>query len=71
MKEKDLVFLPTRKKEKRKADPHCTHLQITQANLQTKICKRVQFLPTLKERHQELIKRFSDNQQTIYFCEQK
>ena len=25
MKEKDLVFLPTRKKEKRKADPHLAH----------------------------------------------
>lgn len=24
---------------------HCTHLQIAQANTQTKICKRVQFLP--------------------------
>jgi len=24
---------------------HCTHLQIAQANAQTKICKRVQFLP--------------------------
>ncbi|MBN1968185.1 MAG: hypothetical protein JW870_02345 [Candidatus Delongbacteria bacterium] len=28
---------------------HCTHLQIAQADPQTKICKRVQFLPTLKE----------------------
>ncbi len=27
---------------------NCTHLQIAQANAQTKICKRVQFLPTLK-----------------------
>jgi len=27
---------------------HCTHLQIAQANPQTEICKRVQFLPTLK-----------------------
>ena len=25
---------------------HCTHLQIAQADTQTKICKRVQFLPT-------------------------
>jgi len=25
---------------------HCTHLQIAQANLKTKICKRMQFLPT-------------------------
>jgi hypothetical protein len=28
---------------------HCTHLQIAQADAQTKICKRVQFLPTLKK----------------------
>jgi hypothetical protein len=28
---------------------HCTHLQIAQTNAQTKICKRVQFLPSLKE----------------------
>lgn len=27
---------------------HCTHLQIAQADAQTKICKRVQFLPTHK-----------------------
>jgi len=26
---------------------HCTHLQIAQADPQTKICKRVQSLPTL------------------------
>jgi len=32
----------------REANPHCTHLQITPANAQTKICNRVQFLPTLK-----------------------
>jgi hypothetical protein len=25
------------------ASAHCTHLQIAQANAQTKICKRVQF----------------------------
>lgn len=25
------------------AHPHCTHLQIAQADTQTKICKRVQF----------------------------
>jgi hypothetical protein len=30
------------------AHAHCTHLQIAQAYPQTKICKRVQFLPTLK-----------------------
>jgi hypothetical protein len=30
----------------REAHTHCTHLQITQTNPQTKICKRVQFLPT-------------------------
>jgi hypothetical protein len=30
-----------------KANAHCTHLQITRAYTQTKICKRVQFLPTL------------------------
>ncbi|WP_114438144.1 hypothetical protein [Marinilabilia salmonicolor] len=29
------------------AHAHCTHLQIAQAVAQTKICKRVQFLPTL------------------------
>jgi len=34
----------------RVATAHCTHLQIAQADLQTKICKRVQFLPTLKGR---------------------
>jgi len=28
------------------AHAHCTHLQIAQADPQTKICKRVQFLPT-------------------------
>jgi hypothetical protein len=27
------------------ATAHCTHLQIAQADPQTKICKRVQFLP--------------------------
>jgi len=27
----------------REAHAHCTHLQITQADTQTKICKRVQF----------------------------
>jgi len=31
----------------REASAHCTHLQIAQADAQTKICKRVQFLPTL------------------------
>ncbi|MCG6191359.1 hypothetical protein, partial [Maribellus maritimus] len=31
----------------REAHAHCTHLQIARANSQTKICKRVQFLPTL------------------------
>jgi len=30
----------------REAHAHCAHLQIAQANAQTKICKRVQFLPT-------------------------
>jgi hypothetical protein len=30
------------------AHAHCTDLQIAQADSQTKICKRVQFLPTLK-----------------------
>jgi len=29
----------------REAHTHCTHLQIIKANPQTKICKRVQFLP--------------------------
>ena len=29
----------------RVANAHCTHLQIAQADTQTKICKRVQFLP--------------------------
>jgi hypothetical protein len=29
------------------ASAHCTHLQIAQADAQTKICKRVQFLPML------------------------
>jgi hypothetical protein len=33
----------------KEAYAHCTHLQIAQANAQTKICKRVQFLPTLKK----------------------
>lgn len=28
---------------------HCTHLQIAQADPQTKICKRVQFFPSLKD----------------------
>lgn len=27
---------------------HCTHLQIAQSDTQTKICKSVQFFPTLK-----------------------
>ena len=31
------------------AHTHCTHLQITQADPQTEICKRVQFLPSLKD----------------------
>jgi len=35
----------------REATAHCTHLQIAQADTQTKICKRVQFLPTLKKIH--------------------
>ena len=30
-----------------KANAHCTHLQIARANTQIKICKRVQFLPSL------------------------
>jgi len=30
-----------------KAYAHCTHLQIAQANALTKICKRVQFYPSL------------------------
>ncbi len=34
------------------ADAHCTHLQIAQAAPQTKICKRVQFLPS----HNALLK---------------
>ena len=34
------------------AHAHCTHLQIAQANPQTKICKRVQFLPS----HDALLK---------------
>jgi hypothetical protein len=50
MNEKRFSFLPTRNKEKRKADPHCTHLQIAQADAQTKICKRVQFLPTRQDK---------------------
>ena len=29
------------------ANTHCTHLQIALADTQTKICKRVQFFPTL------------------------
>jgi len=29
----------------REANAHCTHLQIAQADPQTEICKRVQFLP--------------------------
>lgn len=31
----------------KEAYAHCTHLQIVQADTQTKICKRVQFSPTL------------------------
>jgi DNA sulfur modification protein DndC len=31
----------------REAHAHCTHLQIAQADAQTKICKRVQFLPVV------------------------
>ncbi len=37
---KDFVFAVPQKKE---ATAHCTHLQIAQADPQTKICKRVQF----------------------------
>jgi len=37
MKEKRFSFF---------AHAHCTHLQIAQANPKSKICKRVQFLPT-------------------------
>jgi len=33
------------------AHAHCTHLQIAQALPQTKICKRVQFLPSLRKRN--------------------
>ncbi len=34
---------------KKETNAHCTHLQITQAEPQTKICKRVQFpQPTVK-----------------------
>ena len=38
MKKKDLVFLPTRRKEKRKADPHLAHclLPKPQANASQK-----------------------------------
>jgi hypothetical protein len=32
------------------AHAHCSHLQIAQANPQTEICKRVQFLPPLQLR---------------------
>ena len=32
-----------------KAHAHCTHLQIAHTNPQTKICKRVQLLPSLKD----------------------
>ncbi len=47
MKEKDLVFLPTRKKENRKADPHLAHclLPDTQANASQK--SKSQILLTL------------------------
>jgi hypothetical protein len=31
------------------ATAHCTHLQIAQADTQTEICKRVQFLQTHKK----------------------
>ncbi|PKQ67480.1 hypothetical protein BZG01_06990 [Labilibaculum manganireducens] len=31
----------------REAHADCTHLQIAQTNLQTEICKRVQFYPML------------------------
>jgi len=45
MKEKKLVFLPTRKKEKRKADTHLAHclLPDTQANASQK--SKSQILP--------------------------
>lgn len=43
---KDLVFVDPHKKE---ANAHCTHLQIAQADPQTKICKRVQFLLIYKD----------------------
>jgi exopolyphosphatase/pppGpp-phosphohydrolase len=33
------------------ANTHCTHLQIAQADTQTKICKRVQFQPLHKEQY--------------------
>jgi hypothetical protein len=36
------------------AHAHCTHLQITQADTQTKICKRVQF-PTPTEIEKKLL----------------
>ncbi len=39
---KDFVFADPYKKQ---AYAHCTHLQIAQADPQTEICKRVQFLP--------------------------
>ena len=41
---KDFVFADPHKK---KAYAHCIHLQIAHAYPQTKICKRVQFLPSL------------------------
>jgi hypothetical protein len=46
MKEKRFSFLPTRKKEKRKADPHLAHclLPDTQANASQK--SKSQILPT-------------------------
>jgi hypothetical protein len=43
---KDFVFADPHKKE---AHAHCTHLQIAQADPQTKICKRVQLSPTPKK----------------------
>jgi len=49
---KDFVFAQPQKKE---AYAHCTHLQIAQTDTQTKICKRVQFLPTYKLTPKQLV----------------
>ena len=44
MNEKRFSFLTIPFEEENNYPPQCTHLQIALADLQTKICKRVQFI---------------------------